>query len=329
MFLMHTLFKNPTLQGIFPFTPSLNIFRTLYGSLSPIPNVTSFGPNGTAYAQLFYNGVEQFYCQASSCTHTDSDSGASNWNCATLGCTCRPGTDFCGRNSSTDFAQPINGLNGPLEISCDGPSSPGQTTSCSFKQSTLVELFGTDGLGLSACQFGECVTQSVIDDNIGSNSTVTSGPQESTAKSLSGGVIAGLAVVGSLLLLAIFVIAFGFFNQRRARRGAGSSRKYGSIDVEWKNLSYTVPLSKSIFSSMRRKKSNTPRTILDNVSGQVKAGEIMAILGPSGAGKTTFVECLSGKSKVGDILGSIQFLEPDGALLGRKPRIGYVDQVGY
>jgi len=200
----------------------------------------------------------------------------------------------------------------------------GQSSSCSFKQDIIEKVFGPDGLSLSGCQFGECVRQSIIDTG-GANSTTA--PVESTAKSLPGGVIAGLAVVGGLLLFAMLVLAFGCYKQRRARRSGGPVHKHGGIGVLWSHLSYFVPAPRSFISIISRKKPQESLAILDNVSGQVKTGEIMAILGPSGAGKTTFVECLSGKSKAGEVAGNVQFLEADGSQLSRKPRIGYVDQV--
>jgi ABC-type multidrug transport system fused ATPase/permease subunit len=321
VFLKCTRCKNPTIQALFPYSTTLNILRTLTGDLSPVPNVTSFGPDGSIYAQLFYNGVEQFYCQAASCVHTDDSSGASDWTCQNLQCTCRSGTDFCGKNITTDISGTINTLSGSVDLSCQAPPSIGQPSTCSFIQTTLQQLFGSNGLSLSGCQFGECVSQSVI-ENPGSNSTNS----QQTAKSLSGGVIAGLAVVGCLLFFALLVILAGYYIQQRARRGT-AERKYGGIGVEWKQLSYFVPPPQTFISSLTRKKSNCSRAILDRVSGHVKAGEIMAILGPSGAGKTTLVELLSGKSKLGDVMGSIQFLEADGTPLRRKPRIGFVDQV--
>jgi hypothetical protein len=315
--------QNPTLQSLFPLSSNLNILRTLTNGLSPLPNITSFGTDGSLFAQLFYDGIEQFYCHASSCVHSDASSGASDWNCTSLACTCRPGTQFCGK-STFDLTQTINGLMNSIEISCQPPSSPGQSSSCAFKQDTIQKVFGNDGLSLSGCQFGECVRQAVIDEG-GANSTTA--PVQSTAKSFSGGVIAGLAVVGGLLLFALLILAFGCYRQRKARRSGSSVRKHGGVGVAWNRLSYYVLVPRSFLSVITRKKPQVPLAILDTVTGQVKAGEIMAILGPSGAGKTTMVECLSGKSKAGEVSGTVQFLEADGTPLRRKPRIGYVDQV--
>ena len=71
-----------------------------------MPNTTSFGVAGSIYAQLFYEGQEQFYCTADSCVQTIGDGTSSNttntanesndWLCQNLKCHCFPGSAFCG-----------------------------------------------------------------------------------------------------------------------------------------------------------------------------------------------------------------------------------------
>ena len=45
-----------------------------------------------------------------------------------------------------------------------------------------------------------------------------------------------------------------------------------------------------------------------------------------GAGKTTLVEIIAGKCKVGKVAGKVEFFDLDGNVV-KKPRIGFVDQV--
>ena len=47
-----------------------------------------------------------------------------------------------------------------------------------------------------------------------------------------------------------------------------------------------------------------PRTILDSISGSVKPGQVMAIMGASGAGKSTFLDILARKRKRGVVSGT-------------------------
>ncbi|KAJ7849337.1 hypothetical protein B0H13DRAFT_2238530 [Mycena leptocephala] len=268
---------NPTLQALFPLAANLNIIRTLQPGLSPLPNTTSFGSAGTVVAQLFYAGVEQFYCQASNCTQDLTD-GNTNWNCQNLQCTCISKTTFCGGAT-------INSLGGSLGIDCSN------TTTCSFKQATLQSVFGADGLSLSGCQFGECVAQSVIDTAGNTNSTAagSSGPQ------LSGGVIAGLAVVGALLLAALAFLVFGLVRQRAARRSNPNLADGSRVAVEWSRVSYVV-------SGLGN------RSWLGTRAAGADDDKMMAVLGPSGAGKTTLVEILAGKRKSGRSPATIGFV---------------------
>ena len=277
--------QNPTLQALFPLSSTLNILRTLNPSLTPVPNVTGFGSAGSVYAQLLYAGVEQFYCSAHSCTQSlDNSTGGADWTCTDLACTCVANATFCsGEETLTSI---IDGLSGQLIISCDAPASD-STASCAFKQATIDSVFGSSGLTLTGCVYGECVAQNVIDDV--TNNGTGSGGSASKDKSLSGGVIAGLAVVGGLILLALLVLAYGFWEQRRARKaGSKSSSRSGGVSVQWSDLSYFVPQNGSGWfgGSLRNRRGrrdlSDQKVILDSVSGRVRPGEIMAVMGPSG-----------------------------------------------
>ncbi|PPQ88680.1 hypothetical protein CVT25_010114 [Psilocybe cyanescens] len=313
---------NPTLQTIYPLSSTLNIIRTLQPGLSPLPNVTSFGAANTTFAQLFYDGVEQFYCEADSCTQhlNTSSAGSADWQCSNLHCTCRPGTTFCG-GGSANISGAINGLGGTLEVECGAVDTSSNTATCNFKQATLQGLFGPGGLTLNGCTFGECIRQNAIDGSSGSTAS-----EATKAKPLSGGVIAGLAVVGGLLILALLLLALGLSTQRTARR-SGVPFEQSRASVEWSNLSYTILGEKGIFGSKKGDATEiyTDKVILDNVSGVVRPGQMMAILGPSGAGKTTLVEILAGRTKSGLVSGHFNIVA-ENADQTYAPRVGFVPQ---
>ena len=68
------------------------------------------------------------------------------------------------------------------------------------------------------------------------------------------------------------------------------------------------------------------RTILDNISGSVKPGQVMAIMGASGAGKSTFLDLLARKNKRGNVSGVTLVNGREVSNAEFKNVIGFVDQ---
>ncbi|KAG9036166.1 hypothetical protein FRB95_009740 [Tulasnella sp. JGI-2019a] len=322
---------------IFPGRTDLNVLRTLNPSQSLLNNTSYLGGNNAILAQLFYDGTETFNCAANSCAQTiDSSTGAVDWQCSNLTCTCLPSSTFCG-GSPTDLTKTINGLVGTLGIACDPPTNG--VSACSFQQAVLQQLFGASGLSLSGCTFGECVQNAIV---TGSSNTTTSTSTGGGGTHLSGGVIAGLAVVGALLLLATLAFLVGLRTQRRAKTsgatgiGGGVSeaeRKQG-VGIAWSNVGYSIRRPGANNGLWRRSRPTNPvsgdyddgKVILNGIRGRVQPGEMMAILGPSGAGKTTLVELLAGKNKEGVATGSMDFFSSAGGAPSRRPRVAFVDQ---
>ena len=73
------------------------------------------------------------------------------------------------------------------------------------------------------------------------------------------------------------------------------------IDIVFQNLSYTVP--DTVQSKLQKKVIK--KLILNNLSGYFTHGRLTGIMGPSGAGKTSLIEILSGQSKQGEDIGNI------------------------
>lgn len=311
---------NPTIKAIFPGSTTANLIRTMDPTLSPLPNITSFGQSGTIHAQVFYDGEEEFYCAADSCTQNldTNGEGSSTWNCKNLKCTCVPNALFCGRVAASNLTGIINTLNGNLDVECHPPDNSTGQADCAFKQATIQSVFGSSGLTFHGCSFGECVNQFVIDNGGNGTSSIITEDH-----SLSGGVIAGLAVVGGISLLALLVLIFGLIAQRKARRAGYTNIDGGGVTVEWSNVSYVIPgASGTTWFKRGNRNVSDDKVILDAVSGRVLPGQMMAILGPSGAGKTTLVEILAGKSKSGVVSGSVSFPSSHTT----NPRIGFVPQ---
>lgn len=202
-----------------------------------------------------------------------------------MACTCIPNATFC--SGSFDLSGTINNLSGQLTIGC----KPDGT--CSFSQSFLNKLFGAQGLAMTDCTFGECVRQNVIDQAMGLVGVSSGG-----GNGLSGGVIAGLAVVGALLVLALAAFLRGYFRQRRARKRPlvenddglfGGPPKRG-VGIAWSGVGYVVRDDKNAgvrarlmgAIGIRSRGKDTGRVVLDNVGGKLSPGGFCCILGPSG-----------------------------------------------
>jgi hypothetical protein len=111
-------------------------------------------------------------------------------------------------------------------------------------QETITNVFGKSGLGLQNCDVGECIRQAFIDE--ANNNGTTPDNSSSHAKELSGGVIAGLAVVGTLVLAFILLFVWGWLAQRKARRGnVGKELKTGGVAVHWSSINYSIPATSS------------------------------------------------------------------------------------
>ncbi|WRT67810.1 uncharacterized protein IL334_004784 [Kwoniella shivajii] len=358
-----------TLQALFPGSSTATITRSLNTSLTPgsentLTQAGLISGDGQVGMELWYEGVEQFYCKASSCTQNvqspidqdpnNSATNSSTWNCPTMNCTCRTNTLFCGGGTSPsqNLTGAINTLSGPLTIDCSSSSK-----SCNFKQSFLVALFGTNGLELSSCSYGECVQQYVIDQALGIATVV------SPNNGLGGGVIAGLAVVGVILLAIIGTVIWGIIMRNKARRLSninatnGIVQNKGKVGIEWKDITYQIKTNSNSsnwswtniynhFKGTKSRSNSNPssskeidgsgekairpigpggnKIILNDSSGFIEPGGFACILGPSGAGKSTLVDILAGKRKEGILCGSVGFTREGGS--EHRVKVGYVDQ---
>ena len=113
-----------------------------------------------------------------------------------------------------------------------------------------------------------------------------------SAKQLSGGVIAGLAVVGTIVAALLAVLLFGKVSQRRAIKGGPNMVQRGGIGVRWEGVGYIVQVDRKMFwgrnatsrDAERGENKDGDKVVLNPLGsdGIVRPGEMLAILGPSG-----------------------------------------------
>jgi ABC-type multidrug transport system ATPase subunit len=68
------------------------------------------------------------------------------------------------------------------------------------------------------------------------------------------------------------------------------------------------------------------KVILDGITGEVKAGELLAIMGASGAGKSTFLDIIARKNKLGSSSGKMTINGRSVLDTDFRNVIGFVDQ---
>ena len=73
-----------------------------------------------------------------------------------------------------------------------------------------------------------------------------------------------------------------------------SARKAANVQLKFKDVTFTVAT-----------KSGT-KQILHGISGGVNSGEVLAVLGPSGAGKTSLIDLLTLEDKGGESVGDVR-----------------------
>jgi ABC-type multidrug transport system ATPase subunit len=133
-------------------------------------------------------------------------------------------------------------------------------------------------------------------------------------------------IAGSISGAAVFLIGVAlliWYIARRSSRGVTLGEIHLEDDETMKLIHDHVPTTLQFRNVSYR---IGEKMILENVHGLVKPGQVMAIMGASGAGKTSFLDILARKKKKGTVEGEF-FL--NGRIVSDhyfKGVVGFVDQ---
>lgn len=152
-------------------------------------------------------------------------------------------------------------------------------------------------------------------------------------------------MTGAILLIYVLLQLFGAANGIRRRRQAERSAVLGDCDAQSTALlryfapkatihqryeiQGLVPKASEVsidFEDLGMSLKSTGKCILEGVTGGFKAGSMAAILGPSGAGKTTFMNALCGKAYYGRQTGDIYVNGKKSSISALKSVRGFVPQ---
>lgn len=268
-----------------------------------------------SFHSVWVDQKESFYCNLQKCEgdlDVSHDRNITKYACKEVKCECVPGRTLCGEKGSIDLSQFLTeSIKGPATFQCDSSKSNDQ---CFFSEpemnQVIKDIFG-DGTILLNCDSGECLHRSQVPGY--------KRPVKTINKPLIAGVIASCA-----LFVVMVVLGLWYMSRRAAqRRGLGPIHLPEGDDDALKFLAEHKPATLHFCDVSY---SLNGKQILQGVRGTVAPGQVMSIMGPSGAGKTTFLDILARKNKRGQVDG--KFLVNGAKVTDQefKEIIGFVDQ---
>ncbi|RKP36699.1 ABC-2 type transporter [Dimargaris cristalligena] len=292
--------------------------RKILDMLPGEPPQVTFSCNrdvATCSFQFWIKELESFYCKLSECHFSEDrsyDRNSTYYQCDKVSCDCMADRKLCGEAGSIDITDFLREeIEGPATFECHTKEG------CRFEEPAMNDLilsvFGDSYITL-ACDSGECLHYTQVPG-------FERPPKPSNMLFILVSVVSGLA-----LLIAL---GFGLLYLAKARPGLGSG--YTALppdeadDERDKLMAQHVEATLS-FKEIGYSIGNEHKPILHSVNGLVQPGQIMAIMGASGAGKTTFLDILARRNKSGTVFGEVLV---NGQLVDDaeyKRVVGFVDQ---
>jgi ABC-type multidrug transport system ATPase subunit/ABC-type multidrug transport system permease subunit len=217
---------------------------------------------------------------------------------------------LCGENGSVDITDFLDQqIKGPATFSC--LQQNGGKNDCKFKEPEMdmliQQMFGDSSIFID-CQAGECLYETEVPGF------------ERPVKKINTPLIAGV-IAGSSLFVVAVILSVWYLSRRQF--------KYGPIhlddsdDESSKLMSDHKPAS-LYFENVSYNLNG--KQILSGIQGVAHPGEILAIMGASGAGKTTFLDILARKNKRGIVEGNFYVNGEKVSDSEYKRVVGFVDQ---
>ncbi|GAM18042.1 hypothetical protein SAMD00019534_012170 [Acytostelium subglobosum LB1] len=238
--------------------------------LFPTPSYNT--SEGTCSMHLYYKetGVPLYFsCNFTLCNIDILPGQVQAIQCGNSSCAC---TSYCG----FFLGGVISGVTGPSSFSCD------KSGNCTFWQNIISAIIPAIPL---ACNSGECHPPPPIP------------PVPVLYTHLLYVYLSSGTIVVGLILIATIVYYIVYLQQERRKPTVDV---HINCELKFNNITCIVR-EKKLFSNKDRKVT----TILDNVSGACYPGQLTALMGLSGSGKTSLLDILSGRKNVGDITGEV------------------------
>ena len=217
---------------------------------------------------------------------------------------------LCGENGSIDLSDFLaEEIKGPASFECSQLERG--SNKCVFDEPNMNELissvFGDPSIYLT-CRAGECLY-----------TTEVPGYQRPISK-INTPLIAAVIAGASLFLVAAILLTWYLARRRfdytpiNLDESDDESIKlmadHKPASLYYENVSYAL----------------NGKQILSSIQGLARPGEVTAIMGASGAGKTTFLDILARKNKRGDVAGDFFVNGEKVSDADFKNVVGFVDQ---
>ncbi|KAL8740577.1 MAG: hypothetical protein Q9190_006742 [Brigantiaea leucoxantha] len=272
--------------------------------------------DATCNFQFWVGKVESFYCGLDNCTFSSSNDYNKNtttYACEHISCACIPGRMLCGEDGSLDIGEFLEkSIKGPASLTSKSTEGGSNTDGSKFVEPAMngliKDFFGDDFISLQ-CQSGECLYQTDVPGY--------TRPVKEINTPLIAGIIAGCALFVVLVILLVWILSRRSFHIGPINLSDDSDDELERLMAEQKPASLQF---NSVAYHLNGKR------ILSGVQGIALPGQIMAIMGASGAGKTTFLDILARKNKRGITEGN--FYVNGEQVLDNEYRsvVGFVDQ---
>ncbi|KAJ5634330.1 ABC transporter G family member [Penicillium herquei] len=285
------------------------------GSQKPQVTFSCDAEDHTCNFQFWVDQKESFFCGLDTCDwniESEVDSNTTSYNCQNVQCKCVPGRFLCGENGSIDLGEFLDKvIKGPASFQTIANAKGSKSVFSEPEMNGLISaVFGDPSITLS-CNSGECLYKTDLPGY--------SRPIKKINTPLIAGVIAGCA----LFVVAMILIVW-YLSRRAARRGylhlalsddsdddsAKLLADHRPAAMYWEDVSYYL----------------NGREILSNIHGASAPGQITAIMGASGAGKTTFLDILARKNKRGAVRGNFYVNGEKISDNDFREMVGFVDQ---
>lgn len=221
---------------------------------------------------------------------------------------------LCGEEGSIDIGDFLKqSIKGPASFSCLSTEGGSAKDGCKFEEPAMNDLiksvFGDESITLT-CDAGECLYETDVPGY--------QRPVKEINTPLIAGVIAGCA------LFVVAIILLVWFLSRRAYG------RYGPIhlgdDTDDEGLKLMTDHKPSALHFEKVSYHLNGKQILSGIQGSAQPGQLLAIMGASGAGKTTFLDILARKNKRGVVEGDFYVNGERISDAEYRSVVGFVDQ---